>query len=112
VSFPDDQVRELALRFPGAEQAEEAKIIYFRLPNVTLPDGCTPSPMTLLFRPSAIGDYAYRLYFSDRVKTPKDKNWVESVHILGQTWHAFSWQAKEPLALTQMVARLLRALVC
>jgi hypothetical protein len=27
-------------------------------------------------------------------------------------WHAFSWQAKESLTLTQMVARLLRALVC
>ena len=44
--------------------------------------------------------------------TPKEKNWNASIHILGQTWHAFSWQAKEKVSLTQMVARLLRALVC
>lgn len=112
MSFPVDQVRELVLRFPGSEQAEEAKVIYFRIPDVTLPDGCTPSRIMLLLRPSPIGGYAYRLYFSERVKTPKDKNWVESAHILGHTWHAFSWQAKEPVTLAQMVARLLRALVC
>src|SRR5271156_1694916 len=81
----------------------------FRIPNVTLPDGCTPSPTTLLLRPSPVGDYAYRLYFAEKVKTPKDKNWNASDHILGRTWHAFSWQAKEKVSLTQMVARLLRA---
>jgi hypothetical protein len=112
MSFSEEEVRELADRFPGSAQAEEAKVTYFRIPDVTLPDGCSPSPMTLLLRPSMIGGYAYRLYFAEKIKTPKDKNWVESVHILGQTWHAFSWQAKDKVSLTQMVARLLRALVC
>ena len=108
----EEQIRELALRFPGSEQAEESAVVYFRIPIVTLPDGCTPSPMTLLLRPSPIGGYAYRLFFAQQVNTPTKKNWNASVHILGQTWHAFSWQAKEPLTLTQMVARLLRALAC
>jgi hypothetical protein len=112
VSVLDDQVRELAVRFPGSEQAEEVAVTYYRIPNVTLPDGCTPSPMTLLLRPSPIGGYAYRLFFAEVVQTPQPKNWNASVHILGRTWHAFSWQAKEPLTLTQMVARLLRALAC
>jgi hypothetical protein len=112
MSFTEEEVRELACRFPGVEQAEEAKVTFFRIPNVTLPDGCTPSPTALLLRPSPVGDYAYRLYFAEKVKTPKDKNWNASDHILGQTWFAFSWQAKEKVSLTQMVARLLRALAC
>ena len=53
MSFSDDEVRELADRFPGTEQAEEAKVTYFRIPDVTLPDGCSPSPMTLLLCPVA-----------------------------------------------------------
>jgi hypothetical protein len=112
MSFTDDEVRELVAWFPGSEHAEEAKVTYFRIPPVTLPDGCSPSPMALLLCPSPIGDYAYRLYFAESVTTPVKKNWVPSVHILGQTWHAFSWQAKEKVSLTQMVARLLRALAC
>jgi hypothetical protein len=51
-----------------------------------------------------------RLFFAEQVRTPCAKNWNGSIHILGQTWHAFSWQAKEKVTLTQMVARLLRAL--
>jgi hypothetical protein len=112
MNFTDEEVRELACRFPGSEHAEEAKVIYFRIANVTLPDGCSPSPMTILLCPSPVGDYAYRLFFAEKVKTPKEKNWNASVHILGHTWYAFSWQAKEKVSLTQMVARLLRALVC
>jgi hypothetical protein len=112
MSFSEDEVRELALRFPGTEQAEEARVTYFRIPPVDLPDGCSPSPVALMLCPSPVGGYEYRLYFAERVKTPKEKNWNASVHILGQTWHAFSWQAKEKVSLTQMVARLLRALAC
>lgn len=112
MSHSDEESRELGDRFPGTAQAEEAKVIYFRIPDVTMPDGCSPSKVTLLLRPSPIGGYEYRLYFSEKIDTPTPKNWGESVHILGQTWHAFSWQAKEKVTLTQMVARLLRALVC
>jgi len=112
MNYSDGEARELADRFPGTSQAEEAKLTYFRIPDVTLPDGCSPSPMTLLLCPSPIGDYAYRLYFAEKVRTPHEKNWIASAHILDQTWHAFSWQAKEKVSLTQMVARLLRALVC
>ncbi|MFL5241563.1 MAG: hypothetical protein ACJ8FY_05600 [Gemmataceae bacterium] len=112
MSFSAEEVQELAATFPGTEKAEEASVTYFRIPDVTLPDGCGPSPMTLLLCPSHVGGYDYRLFFAEKVKTPKDKNWNASNHILGQTWHAFSWQAKEKVSLTQMVARLLRALVC
>jgi hypothetical protein len=112
MNYPDDQVRELADRFPDTSQAEEGNVTYFRIPDVTLPDGCSPSRMTLLLCPSPVGGYAYRLFFAEKVKTPKEKNWNASVHILGQTWHAFSWQATEQVRLTQMAARLLRALVC
>jgi hypothetical protein len=112
MSFTEEQVRDLIIRFPAAEQADEAAVTYFRIADVTLPDGCSPSTTTLLLQPSPIGGYGYRLFFAEKVKTPNEKNWVASVHILGQTWHAFSWQAKEQVTLTQMVARLLRALVC
>jgi hypothetical protein len=110
VSFGPEEARELAATFPGTERAEEAGVTYFRIPDVTLPDGCNPSATTLLLCPSHVGGYEYRLFFADRVNTPSTKNWNASVHILGQTWHAFSWQAKERVTLTQMVARLLRAL--
>jgi hypothetical protein len=112
MSYSDDEVRELGDRFPGTTQAEEAQVVYFRIPDVIMPDGCSPSPVTVLLRPSPIGGYEYRLYFGEKINTPTTKNWVESVHILGHTWHAFSWQAKEKVSLTQMVARLLRALIC
>jgi hypothetical protein len=112
MSFAVEEIRELAARFPGSEQADEAGVTYFRIPTAELPDGCTPSPMTLLLRPSAIGNYGYRLFFSERVTTPAAKNWQEPAIILGQTWHAFSWQATEKVTLVQMVARLLRALTC
>lgn len=112
MSFGPEEARELAATFPGTERAEEAGVTYFRIPDVTLPDGCNPSATTLLLCPSHTGGYEYRLFFADRVNTPSTKNWNASVHILGQTWHAFSWQAKERVTLTQMVARLLRALTC
>jgi hypothetical protein len=112
MSFSPEDVRELADTFPGTERAEEAGVTYFRIPEVTLPDGCSPSKMTLLLCPSHVGGYDYRLFFAEKVNTPTNKNWNASSHILGQTWHAFSWQAKEKVSLTQMVARLLRALVC
>jgi hypothetical protein len=101
MNFTEEEARELAGRFPGVEQAQEANVTYFRIPNVTLPDGCSPSSTTLLLRPSPVGDYVYRLYFAEKVKPPKDKNWNASDHILGQTWNAFSWQAKEKVTLTQ-----------
>ena len=112
MSIFTDEIRELAAMFPGTGWAEEAGITYFRIPDVTLPDGCSPSRMTLLLCPSPLGGYEYRLFFAEKVKTPCAKNWNGSIHILGQTWHAFSWQAKEKVTLTQMVARLLRALTC
>ena len=112
MSFSPEDVRELAETFPGTERGEEAGVTYFRIPEVTLPDGCSPSQVTLLLCPSHVGGYDYRLFFSQKVRTPTNKNWNGSIHILGQTWHAFSWQAKEKVSLTQMVARLLRALVC
>jgi hypothetical protein len=112
MSFSPDEARELAAMFPGTERAEEAGVTYFRIPDVSLPDGCSPSPMALLLCPSHLGGYEYRLYFAEQVKTPCAKNWNGSIHILARTWHAFSWQAKETVTLTQMVARLLRALTC
>jgi hypothetical protein len=112
MSFTETEIAELAGHFPGCIQAEEAEVVYFRIPAVELPDGCTPSPMTLLLRPSPIGEYGYRLFFAQRVNTPSPRNWNASAHILGATWHAFSWQAKERVTLLQMVARILRALVC
>jgi hypothetical protein len=112
MSFFSDEALELAATFPGTERAEEAGVTYFRIPDVILPDGCGPSPMTLLLCPSHLGGYEYRLFFSERVNTLVAKNWNGSIHILGRTWQAFSWQAKEKVTLTQMVARLLRALTC
>jgi hypothetical protein len=112
MSISADEARELAAIFPGTERAEEAGVTYFRIPDVTLPDGCSPSPITLLLCPSQLGGYEYRLFFAERVKTPRERNWNGSIHILGMTWHTFSWQAKERVSLTQMVARLLRALTC
>jgi hypothetical protein len=112
MSISADEARELAAIFPDTERAEEAGVTYFRIPDVTLPDGCSPSPITLLLCPSQLGGYEYRLFFAERVKTPRERNWNGSIHILGMTWHTFSWQAKERVSLTQMVARLLRALTC
>ena len=42
MSFSPDEARELAATFPGTERAEEAGVTYFRIPDVTLPDGCSP----------------------------------------------------------------------
>ena len=42
MSFSPDEARELAAMFPGTERAEEAGVTYFRIPDVPLPDGCSP----------------------------------------------------------------------
>ena len=71
MSISPDEARELAATFPGTERAEEAGVTYFRIPDVTLPDDCSPSPMTLLLCPSQLGGYQYRLFFAEQVKTPQ-----------------------------------------
>ena len=55
MNFSPEEARELASTFPGTERAEEAGVTYFRIPELTLPDGCSPSPMTLLLYPRTWG---------------------------------------------------------
>ncbi len=113
--FPQDQLDELLVIFPGAKQMEEAGTPYFLLPDVPIPGGANPPTMDLLLRPIHLDGYDSRLFYSqkptfaNRTNT-ESLNWnADGVHILSRNWYAFSWRTCPGLTLAQMVAIHLKA---
>ena len=116
MSFPDDQIAELKLMFPGVAKCDEGNVTFFFLPNVMLPDGCAPTNADLLLCPTPRDGYSSRLFFSAKVEPKKVEgkqplNWhVSNARLIEKNWFAFSWRSPAGLRLAQMVAVHLRAL--
>jgi hypothetical protein len=111
VSFPDDQITELKELFGEVQQRHEGGVTYFFLPQLRLPDGCTPAQIDALFCPTSHHGYTARLFFAERINSPKSLNWNTNQRILERNWHAFSWEIKQGnLRLAQVVAIILGAL--
>lgn len=104
MTFPEDQVAELARLFPGTKQAEEAGVSYFLIPELPLPSGRNPEQCDALLCPTGRDGYPSRLFLAEAIATPTGLTWSSSnVRILERNWFAVSWRIKEGLRLLQMV---------
>ncbi|MDE2039851.1 MAG: hypothetical protein KGO96_08495 [Elusimicrobia bacterium] len=107
----EDQIAELKEIFPGVSQSEEGGCLYYLLPNVELPEGCTPAKVDCLFCPNGRDGYSSRLYFAQPVQSRAARTFNSQVRILDRNWVAFSWNIKATgLRLAQTVAYHLSAL--
>jgi hypothetical protein len=89
----DDQVAELMMLWPRATRQEEAGKDCFLIPQLPLPEGHTPAAVDALLWPHERDGYPSRLYFSQVVSSPTQRNWNHTnVSILGRNWHAYSWK--------------------
>lgn len=110
MQFPDDQVEELKQICREVKRYEEGGVTYFFLPDLCLPDGCSPARLDALLCPSAHHGYTSRLFFAQVIASPQSRNWSTTARIMERNWHAISWQIPETnLRLAQIVALHLRA---
>ncbi len=106
--FPEDQIAELRRLCPDLKRATEADCQFFYLPGLSLRNGCSPSSVDALLCPVQRDGYPFRLFFAEKITTPKQLNWnPNGVRILERNWYAFSWKIAGDLRLLQMVAALL-----
>jgi hypothetical protein len=106
--FPQDQIAELRQLCPDLMSATEADCPLFVLPQLSLREGCSPSSVDALLFPVPRSGYPFRLFFAEKIATPKTLNWnANSERILERPWFAFSWKIEEKLRLAQMVTSLL-----
>jgi hypothetical protein len=107
-----EQVSELKQMFASVAVTEEAGVPFLFFENVLLPDGCTPNRVDLLLCPVQHNGYPTRLYFSQRISSPKPPNWNGEFRICDRRWFAYSWNIPNGinLRLSQMVLEHMRAL--
>ena len=110
--FPKEQIDSLKLVCPDVLQGEEGGVTYFLLPRLKLPEGCQPAEADALLRPMRHGDgYNSKLYFAERIQSPKALNWNGQARILERNWYTFSWQVQaQNLTLVQILQEHLDAL--
>ena len=111
-SIPQDQIEELLRFYPNAQQATEAGITYFLLPELEMPNGCTPARVDALLCPTPRDGYTSRLFFAHKVEGGIRRNWhvQGTARILDRNWSAISWKTDPNLRLVQKVRAHLDAL--
>lgn len=110
MQFPEEEVAELEQICPGARQYEEGGIPYFFLPQLRLPDGCSPAQVDALLCPTAHHGYTSRLFLVQRISSSQLRNWSTGARIMERNWEAISWQIPQTnLRLAQVLAIQLRA---
>lgn len=107
--FPQEQIQELKCIYPNVFEAQEGGVIFFLLPNLSLPEGCMPNIVDALLCPTIRDGYNSRLFFSEKIVINKALNWNGNVRILEKSWLSISWQTKPGLRLIQMVSTHLDA---
>jgi hypothetical protein len=95
--------------FPNAKFLQEAGYSYIYLPELNLPDKCTPAASPVLLCVSPKDGYDSRLYFPQKIAGPVDRNWNSNVYVLDKTWQSFSWKTQAGLSYLQMLSVNLRA---
>jgi hypothetical protein len=91
VSFATDQITELKPYCKVVKVAEEGDCAYILLEGLILPEGCSPSICDALLCPTPRDNYPSRLFFSEQLQVPYQRNWNGNARILGRNWVAFSW---------------------
>src|SRR3569832_144830 len=112
MKLPHDQVVELKSIFSHAGYCEEGGSPFIYIPELILPDGCTPDRVEALLCPTARDGYPSRLFFSAIVSGKKQPSWnSKDVRIIERNWFAYSFRVREGLRLAQLVAAHLGGLV-
>ncbi len=105
MEYPKDQVEELKNYCTAVRLLEEADFSFLFLENLRLPDVCKPSVCHGLLCPVDREGYPSRLYLSEKVSCPFERNWNVSEARIGEmNWFAFSWKLERiPETLAQML---------
>lgn len=106
--FPDDELDELKSLYGEISVGQEGTDNFILVHRTALPDGCSPAVSGVLYFPNLRDGYNGRLFFPAPVKS--GPNWNTKAHIMGQTWHSYSWQTEPGGRLAQKFAVLLRGL--
>ena len=111
MAFAADELAELLRLFGRVQQAEEGGFTYFFLPDLSLPEGCTPPTLDALLCPMARDNYSSRLFLSQQIAhRGPGTNWnAINVRILEGNWFAVSWRVNGSLRLAQLVRGHLEA---
>jgi len=110
MEFADEQVAELRQICAGAQPYGEGGVPYIFLPQLILPEGCSPAQVDALLCPTAHHGYTARLFLAERISSPQSRNWSTEARIMERNWHAVSWQYDQTgLRLAQVLALQLRA---
>jgi hypothetical protein len=105
-------VAELRRLCPGLLSTAEGERTLYLLPQLRLCDGCNPAIVDSLLCPFERDGYPFRLFFADKIATPKALNWnFDGNMILDRKWFAFSWKVPGKLRLIQMVSSILGVMV-
>lgn len=108
----EEQLKELkALLGPEVRAFEEGGYVFVYIPGLKMPPGCTPEIADTLLCPQLHSGYTSRLFFKECIQTPKPVNWNGQVFVLGQQWHAFSYNNVKDMPLLDMVMNHLRGMV-
>lgn len=104
MNFPEEQIEELKQICPDVKQVSESGITYFYLPDLPLPEGCTPEKLDALLCPTGEHGYTSRLFLPQQISAPQARNWSTNVRILERMWWAISWNIPQP---NQRLAQIL-----
>lgn len=103
MDFQSDQIEELKKFYSDLKVAEEGGYTYIYIPNLDLPDGCTPTKVNALFCPMLRDGYQSRLFFAEKISCSHNRNWNGQARILDQTWYAISWNINNNQRLIQLI---------
>jgi hypothetical protein len=109
MDFPCEQIESLKAMFgDGIKKVMVAGRPYIFLPNIGLPQGCSPDSVDALLCPFERDGYSSRLYISAKVSTPGQKNWNGNIIVDDRNWYAISWKIPPGIPLHQMIAMHLK----
>jgi hypothetical protein len=110
--YPEEDIEKLKTELLSEiRQFEESGYTYIYIRGLKMPPGCTPSQTDALLCPQSREGYTSRLFFMEIIQSPKSLNWNGQEFILGQQWHAFSYNNIQNMPLLDMVMNHLRGLV-
>src|SRR5258708_3894593 len=89
----EGELRELSQLCNEPKEFTEFDQNYILLPQLRLPDGCTPAVVDALLCLSARDGYPTRLFYSQQIGCKNALNWnAQNVPILQRNWFAYSWK--------------------
>lgn len=97
-----ESLKEFQLVYPEAKVLTEGGLEFIHIPKLKLPGSNNPSEIEALLCPQMRDGYATRLFLSAPI-AGKGNNWTTH-HILGKTWHSWSWQGVQA---DQLLIRIL-----